>query len=68
MNDKGQDCPKCGCSFKYQYLYDEHVPCNAVRSTSFEPSTIGQKDTYRCTVPMCGESGVCEECRKRGAR
>lgn len=23
---------------------------------------------YRCTVPMCGESGVCEECRKRGAR
>lgn len=23
---------------------------------------------YRCNVPMCGESGVCEECRKRGAR
>jgi hypothetical protein len=23
---------------------------------------------YRCTVPMCGESGVCDECRKRGAR
>ena len=23
---------------------------------------------YRCNVPMCGESGVCDECRKRGAR
>lgn len=23
---------------------------------------------YRCNVPMCGESGVCAECRKRGAR
>lgn len=25
-------------------------------------------EPYRCTVPMCGDSGVCEECRKRGAR
>lgn len=23
---------------------------------------------YRCNVPMCGESGVCDECRRRGAR
>jgi hypothetical protein len=23
---------------------------------------------YRCNVPMCGESGVCAECRRRGAR
>ena len=23
---------------------------------------------YRCSVPMCGESGVCDECRRRGAR
>jgi hypothetical protein len=23
---------------------------------------------YRCNVPMCGESGVCGECRARGAR
>lgn len=31
----------------------------------------GARDTsvvpYRCTVPMCGESGVCDECRRRGA-
>ncbi len=25
-------------------------------------------EPYRCNVPMCGDSGVCEECRKRGAR
>jgi hypothetical protein len=25
-------------------------------------------EPYQCSVPMCGESGVCEECRKRGAR
>ena len=23
---------------------------------------------YTCNVPMCGESGVCEECRRRGAK
>jgi len=23
---------------------------------------------YHCSVPMCGESDVCEECRKRGVR
>ena len=23
---------------------------------------------YKCSVPMCGESGVCEECRRRGAK
>ena len=23
---------------------------------------------YQCNVPMCGDSGVCEEHRKRGAR
>lgn len=32
-----------------------------------------QQPTYRatiniCNVPMCGESGVCADCRKRGAR
>lgn len=26
-NDKGQTCAQCGCHFKYQYLYDDHVPC-----------------------------------------
>lgn len=23
---------------------------------------------HRCNVPMCGDSGLCDECRKRGAR
>jgi len=27
-----------------------------------------QSPPYKCNVPMCGDSGVCEECRKRGAR
>ena len=25
-------------------------------------------DSYRCNVPMCGDSGICEACRARGAR
>jgi hypothetical protein len=29
---------------------------------------VSSPSSYRCNVPMCGESGVCEECRKRGAR
>jgi len=27
-----------------------------------------ERTPYRCNVPMCGDSGVCEECRKRGAK
>lgn len=40
------------------------------RSTPFEPSTISnvEPEPYRCNVPMCGESGVCAECRRRGAK
>lgn len=26
-DDKGQLCVKCGTNFKYQYLYDDHLPC-----------------------------------------
>ena len=26
-DDKGQSCAKCGTHFKYQYLYDDHLPC-----------------------------------------
>lgn len=38
-------------------------------STPFEHATLGRTaEPYRCNVPMCGESGVCDECRKRGAR
>jgi hypothetical protein len=28
-DDKGQSCATCGAHFKYQYLYDDHVPCRA---------------------------------------
>ena len=27
-----------------------------------------ERGPYKCNVPMCGDSGVCEECRKRGAK
>ena len=37
MIDKGQICSKCGCDFKYQYLYDDHVPCRAVQT--LDPTT-----------------------------
>lgn len=38
-------------------------------SVPFEPTTNGARDQeYRCTTPMCGESGVCAACRKRGMR
>ena len=29
---------------------------------------VGASAPYKCNVPMCGDSGVCEECRKRGAK
>lgn len=46
----------------------------AGRDPADGPPTSGTRsggstsDLYRCSVPMCGESGVCDECRKRGAR
>lgn len=57
------ECPGCG-------KVDGCVcPDRHLRSTPFEPTTIGASQApYKCNVPMCGESGVCEECRKRGAR
>jgi hypothetical protein len=38
-------------------------------AAAFGASSMGVSGAYyTCNVPMCGESGVCEECRKRGAR
>jgi len=33
-DDKGQLCVKRGTNFKYQYLYDDHLPCRVDRSTT----------------------------------
>lgn len=30
--------------------------------------SLGGGTPYCCNVPMCGESGVCDACRARGAR
>jgi hypothetical protein len=56
-------------------IQPEHVPTGndghfaLSKSIPFEPTTIGRPiEPYRCNVPMCGDSGVCEECRRRGAR
>lgn len=38
------------------------------QSIPFEPAAETLRAPYKCNVPMCGESGVCGECRKRGAR
>jgi hypothetical protein len=35
--DKGQLCVTCGEHFKYQYLYDDHLPCRAART--LDPTT-----------------------------
>ena len=44
-------------------------PAADLSSVPFEPTTNGARDQeYRCTTPMCGESGVCAACRKRGMR
>ena len=40
----------------------------AVEEAITKSYVTGYSVGYRCNVPMCGESGVCEECRKRGAR
>jgi len=36
--------------------------------TTRRQEPYNSRQEYRCSVPMCGESGVCDECRKRGAK
>jgi hypothetical protein len=38
------------------------------RETNDAKRREAQGVPYKCNVPMCGDSGVCEECRKRGAK
>lgn len=51
--DKGQTCGTCGEHFKYQYLYDDHVPC---RAGAPDPTTAaitaknGERDQLRTEV------------------
>lgn len=45
----------------------EHREDRFPRARSYEES-VDRRAAYRCSVPMCGESGVCDECRRRGAR
>lgn len=60
------ESPESGSHLPHGHEYVD--PRTARASAPFEPSTLDARDTYRCTTPMCGESGVCAECRKRGAR
>jgi hypothetical protein len=32
--DKGQHCPRCNVNFKYQHLYDDHLPCRVADPTT----------------------------------
>jgi len=52
-------------AFHQWYAQNEKVSVPAYMSQpAAAPASLG----YRCGVPMCGESGVCGECRRRGAR
>lgn len=53
------ESPESGSHLPHGHAYVD-PRYNAIATVSAQP--------YRCNVPMCGESGVCEECRKRGAR
>ena len=53
--DKGQHCVVCDTHFKYQYLYDDHLPCRAGRvvdptTAAIEASNI-ERDQLRAEVP-----------------
>ena len=52
--DKGQRCASCGISFKYQYLYDDHLPCRAQRkldpTTASIDASNADRDQFRAEV------------------
>ncbi len=53
--DKGQLCEGCNVQFKYQYLYDDHLPCRS--SSPLDPTTAAiaaqnaERDHLREEVP-----------------
>lgn len=59
-NDKGQDCPKCGCSFKYQYLYNDHLPCRFRFGFCNQDLIDG---SGKCRNPAEEEGKPCCHCR-----
>lgn len=61
------DSAKHGPFFSAHDYVDPRMP-RQLSSTPFMDTTVPVSTPYRCNVPMCGESGVCEECKKRGAR
>ena len=52
--DRGQHCPACGQSFKYQYLYDDHLPCRAAiapdPTTSSISAQVVERELLRAAV------------------
>jgi len=45
--DKGQLCEGCNVQFKYQYLYDDHLPCRAPRPLDPTTAAIAAQNTER---------------------
>jgi hypothetical protein len=50
----------------YSTTVDTETYTRQTLGVPISPSYVGTFD--RCSVPMCGESGVCDACRKRGNR
>jgi hypothetical protein len=44
-DDKGQSCATCETSFKYQYLYDDHLPCRA-KTTIEQPAGSAPTEVF----------------------
>lgn len=60
-----------GAGFKYtQWEQDQADGPLFQRRQERETNETKRREAepYKCNVPMCGDSGVCEECRKRGAK
>jgi hypothetical protein len=63
-----------GAGFKYQQWEQDAAtgPLFNRRQEREQPRVaVGEYSTsepYRCNMRMCGDSGVCENCRKRGTR
>ena len=62
-----------GAGFKYQQWEQDAANGELFqRRLEREDNDAKRRDQasapYKCNVPMCGDSGVCEECRKRGAK
>jgi hypothetical protein len=57
-----------GAGFKYAQWDQDQADAALFKRRQEQEQNVTKRQPQMCNVPMCGEAGVCADCRKRGAQ